>query len=66
MSAVAQEIHGYMVTPYVKFRGLMSGKLYQDQETGKIYPADALMDMGIPVPPAREEYAAVQMHLKMI
>lgn len=66
MSAVAQEIHGYMVIPYVKFRGLKHGKLYQDQETGRIYPADALMDMGIPVLPAREEYAATQMYLKMI
>lgn len=66
VSAVAQEIHGYMIIPYLKLRGLKNGALYQDQETGKIYPADALMDMGLPIMPAKEEYAAMQLHLKQI
>ena len=66
VSAVAQEIHGYMIIPYLKLRGLKNGALYQDQETGKIYPADALMDMGLPIMPVKEEYAAMQLHLKQI
>ncbi len=66
VSAVAQEIHGYMLIPYLKFRGLKSGALYQDQETGRIYPADALMDMGLPLIPEKEEYAAMQIYLKMV
>lgn len=66
MSAVAQEVHGYMLIPYVKFRGLKRGMMYRDEVTGKIYPADALIDMGLPVIPSKEEYAATQMYLKMI
>ena len=66
MSAVAQEVHGYMLIPYVKFRGLKRGCMYQDQATGKVYPADALIDMGLPVIPSKEEYAATQMYLKMV
>lgn len=66
MSAVAQEVHGYMLIPYVKFRGLKRGAMYQDQATGKCYPADALIDMGLPVLPSKEEYAATQMYLKIV
>lgn len=66
VSAVAQEIHGYMIPPYLKLRGLKSGAMYQDQETGRTYPADALMDMGLPIMPAKEEYAATQIYLKQI
>lgn len=66
ISAVAQEIHGYMIIPYLKLRGLKSGALYQDQQTGRIYPADALMDMGLPIMPVKEEYAATQIHLKQV
>ena len=66
MCAVAQEIHGYMLIPYVKFRGLKHGAMYRDQETGKVYPADALMDMGLPILPSKEEYAATQMYLKIV
>ena len=66
VSAVAQEIHGYMIIPYLKLRGLKSGAMYQDQATGKIYPADALMDMGLPIMPVKEEYAATQIHLKLV
>lgn len=66
MSAVAQEVHGYMLIPYVKFRGLKRGSMYRDQATGKLYPADALIDMGLPVIPSKEEYAATQMYLKIV
>ena len=63
---VAQEMHGYMLIPYVKFRGLKRGSMYREQATGKIYPADALMDMGLPVLPSREEYAAVQLYFQIV
>jgi len=66
MSVVAQEVHGYMLIPYVKFRGLKRGCMYRDQATGRLYPADALIDMGLPVIPSKEEYAATQMYLKIV
>ena len=64
--AVAQEIHGYMTIPYLKLRGLKSGAMYRDQQTGKIYPADALMDMGLPILPQKEEYASHTIYLKIM
>lgn len=66
VSAVAQEIHGYMIIPYLSLKGLKRGALYEDQATGKRYPAEALMDMGIPIIPAKEEYAAHQFYLKEV
>ena len=66
VSAVAQEMHGYMTIPYLKLRGLIPGAMYRDQVTGKVYPADALMDMGLPIMPVKEAYAAEQIHLKMV
>ena len=65
-SAVAQEIHGYMTIPYIRLRGLKSGGMYQDHSTGAVYSADALMDMGLPILPAKEEYAATQIYLRLI
>ena len=66
VSAIAQEIHGYMTIPYLRLKGLKPGSVYEDQDTGKRYPGAALMDMGLPVIPAKEEYAATQLYLKEI
>ena len=66
LNVVMLEIHGNMTNNYVKLKGLKSGCMYQDEETKKVYPADALMDMGLPMPVEFGEYQAYQIHLKMI
>ncbi len=66
VNAVAQEVHGYMTIPYLKLKGLDRDAMYCDQETGKCYPANALMDMGLPILPAKEDYAATQIYLKRL
>lgn len=48
---------------YVVPRGLTSGALYRDEETGGIYPADALMCMGVPLPSGLHEYQSHRYHL---
>ena len=62
LNVVMLEVHGNMTVNYVKLKGLESGKMYQDQESGRVYPADALMQMGIPLPVELGEYQAYQMH----
>lgn len=47
-SVVMLEIHGNMTASYVRFKGLESGRFYQEQESGRIYGADALMEVGLP------------------
>lgn len=48
-SAVLLETHGNRENLYVQLKGLKPGAKYLDQTTGQIYPADALMETGIPV-----------------
>ena len=62
LNVVMLEVHGNMTVNYVKLKGLESGKMYQDQESGRVYPADALMQVGIPLPVEMGEYQAYQMH----
>jgi len=38
-----------MASFYVVPRGLTSGALYREKTSGRIYPADALMDSGLPL-----------------
>lgn len=64
--AVIQNLHAYPVIPYLKIYGLREGAIYIDVNTGKQYPADALMDMGLPIFPKKKEYAAIQIYLKML
>ncbi len=66
VSAVAQEMHGYMTVFYLKLKGLEPGAMYQDEESGKIYPANALMDMGLPILPVKEDYASTQIFLTKV
>ena len=48
-NVVIQEIHGNMTVPYIRLKGLDSGRMYKDQKSGRIYSADALMEIGMPV-----------------
>ena len=43
--------------------GLTPGATYVERASGRYYPADALMDMGMPLPGARSLYDSVQVHL---
>ena len=65
VSVVMQEIHGNMTANYVRLKGLISGRSYQDQESGNIYDADALMEVGIPLPLRVGEYQAFQYYFKI-
>lgn len=62
VNVVMQEIHGNMTAAYVRLKGLKENCLYQEQESGKIYSSDALMEMGIPIPARMGEYQAYQMY----
>ena len=66
VSVVLMEMEAYTPNHYVRVKGLQAGKMYQDQETKQIYPAEALMDMGFPIPRSMKEYDSYQMYLKMI
>ena len=50
VSAVVKEDHAYGTPRFVVPRGLTSGACYRDVERGDIYDADALMEVGIPLP----------------
>jgi len=50
VSVVIMEHHAYGTPRFVVPRGLTHGACYRDAETGKRYDADALMEMGIPLP----------------
>ena len=60
VNVVMLEIHGNMTVNYVKMKGLCAGQFYKDSNTGKIYPAEALMEVGIPMPLEFGEYKAYQ------
>ena len=50
VSAVVLEVQGYGIARYVTPRGLTPNAYYRDVERGTVYQANALMDMGIPLP----------------
>ena len=50
VSAVVMEDHAYGTPHFVVPRGLTSGARYRDAERGVVYDADALMEVGIPLP----------------
>ena len=66
LSAVLQTCHGNMTPVYVKPRGLTPGALYRVRESGAVYPADALMDMGLPFPLPAAEYDSRVWHLERV
>lgn len=62
VSAVMLKVHGNMPVSYIRLKGLKPGSLYREQKSGKVYPSDALMEMGIPLPVEMGEYRAYQMY----
>lgn len=69
VTVVTTGIHGNMPTQYVRLRGLTPGAMYKVEPEEapeswngampRIYPAEALMDMGLPLPEVRDEYQSV-------
>ncbi len=62
LSVVMQDRHGNMTVPYIRLKGLESGRMYREQKSGKVYPADVLMEVGMPVSGQRHPYQAEQIH----
>lgn len=65
-NAVMLQMHGNMTNNYVRLKGLKSGGMYQNTENGTVYPAEALMEVGIPLPIEPGDYQAYQIHLVLI
>lgn len=57
--AVLQEKHGNMPANYVRLQGLEPGARYRDRASGAVYPAAALMDMGLPLPLTPGQYEGI-------
>ncbi len=64
MTAVLLEVHGNMTPTYVRLQDLTEGAVYVDVNSGKEYPAGALMQVGLPLPIKMGQYHAYQYHLK--
>jgi alpha-galactosidase len=60
------EIHGNMTANYIRLKGLKKDAMYRDASTGKVYPANALMQVGIPLPIEMGEYHAYRIHFQQI
>ena len=63
ISAVLQTTHANLPAQYIRPRGLTPGALYRARETGQVYPADALMDTGFPLPFGLGAYDSFVLHL---
>ncbi|MGI6107223.1 MAG: alpha-galactosidase [Lachnospiraceae bacterium] len=53
-------------TVYVRFAGLTPGAVYRREEDGAEFPADALMEAGLPLPRPRTDYQAYQWHFTRV
>lgn len=60
-NAVQLEIHGNMTPVYVRLKGLEKGVFYKEEKTGISYPADLLMEIGLPLQSELKEYQSYQM-----
>ena len=58
--------HGNMPPVYVTPRGLTAGASYMDTETGKIYPADALMCEGLPLTMPKGDYESYTLRFRRL
>ncbi len=65
-NAVTLKIEGNMAVNYVRLKGLTGGCMYEEQTTKKVYPSEALMETGFPLPMEMGEYLAYQMYFVRI
>lgn len=66
ISAVLQEKHGNMPAVYVRPRGLTRDAFYRDRDSGRTYPANALMDAGLPLPADLPQYGSFVWRLERL
>ena len=66
VNAVTLENHCNNPVSYVVCAGLEAGARYRDAASGKVYPADGLMTVGIPVPNEMGEYRAYTWELEKV
>lgn len=66
VNAVTLENHCNMPATYVRFSGLPKDAIYKETETGRLYPSNALQQIGIPVPFGMGEYRAFQWHFDRV
>ena len=64
--AVMLEVHGNMTVNYVRLRGLKKNCLYRDDATGGVYPANALIETGLPVPVEMGAYRTYRWHFTKV
>jgi alpha-galactosidase len=62
VSAVMLEVHGNMTVNYLKIKGLTPDAYYRIDGSERLYAANALMEVGLPLPIEMGEYQAYQMH----
>lgn len=60
LNVVMLEIHGNMTPVYVRLKGLEKGAFYREEKSGCLYPAEALMEVGYPMPLELGAYQAYQ------
>lgn len=60
-NAVQLENHGNMPPVYVRLKGLEKGAFYREEQTETLYPADILMEIGLPLQNELQEYQSYQM-----
>lgn len=66
VAVVLRDVDGYGVSSYVVPRGLTRGAMYRDVETGAVYPANALMDTGLPLSSMTAPFANHLFHFKRV
>lgn len=66
MSAVMLAVHGNIPVTYIPLKGLTENCMYREAESGKIYAAEALMEVGIPLPLEMGEYQSYQMYFTRV
>lgn len=55
VSAVVPQSHGNAPVIFIRPRGLRPGVIYRDEESGREYYSDALMETGFPLPAVRRD-----------
>ena len=60
------QLHANRHITYIRLRGLEPGAIYRDKDSGKEYPADALMQAGLPMPAAFGDYGALQIRFERV
>lgn len=66
LNVVVLKVHGNMTVNYVRLKGLAKNCMYREEDSGREYASDALMETGIPLPVRMGEYQAYQMHFVRI